>query len=195
MKEKVLIGAGGFAREIMADLGNTIKCFVDDIYWKKGLYKISELNPEKYSVLIAVGDPTQRKKISKLLHPETEYWNHISKHAIILDPLVNFGHGSIICAGSIITTNVDIGNHVQININTTIGHDCKISDYVTISPGVNISGNVHIHENVYIGTNSAIRENIHINPNVTIGMNSGVIKIIDSPGIYVGTPTTKKPNQ
>ena len=63
MKEKVLIGAGGFSREIIADLKQKLKCFVDDAYFKEGLFKISELNPVKHKVLIAIGDPTKRKEI------------------------------------------------------------------------------------------------------------------------------------
>lgn len=191
MKEKVLIGAGGFSREIIADLKQKLKCFVDDAYFKEGLFKISELNPVKHKVLIAIGDPTKRKEIIQKLPSDIEYWSHISEKAILLDSLVNFGHGSIICAGSVITTNVHIGNHVQVNINSTIGHDCVISDFVTISPGVNISGNVHISENVYIGTNSAIRERLEISSDVIIGLNSGVVKPINSLGTYIGTPSKK----
>jgi sugar O-acyltransferase (sialic acid O-acetyltransferase NeuD family) len=194
MKEKVIIGAGGFAREIIADIGNNIKCFVDDSYWEDGLYKISELNPLEHSVIVAIGDPSKRKDIINKLPNKIEFWNHISKHAIILEPLKSFGKGSIICAGCILTTNIHIGDHVHINLNSTIGHDCVISDYVTISPGVNISGNVNIKDNVYIGTNVGIREKIQIHSNVTIGMNSAVIKDIDSSGVYVGIPAIKKPN-
>lgn len=195
MKENILIGAGGFAREIMADLGNSVKCFVDDMYWEEGLYKISDINPEQHIVLVALGDPIVRKKIVDKLPEGIEFWNHISSRAIILDPLQSFGNGSIICAGSVITTNVHIGNHVQVNINSTIGHDCIISDYVTISPGVNISGNVVIQENVYVGTNASIRDRINIESGVTIGMGGAVIRDLDSSGIYTGIPAIKKPNQ
>lgn len=195
MKERVLIGAGGFAREIMADIGKPMKCFVDDVYWKEGLYKISELDSNKHSVLVAIGDPIKRKLIVDALPSDIEYWNHISTNAIVLDSLNYFGNGSIICAGSVLTTNIHIGNHVHININCSVGHDCSISDFVTISPGVNISGNVFIDENVYIGTNSAIRERITVKSDVIIGLNGGVVKDIDSSGLYVGTPTIKKPNQ
>ena len=52
--ENVLVGAGGFAREIMADLGQKLRCFVDPEFVKVGLYSISELNAESHKVLIAI---------------------------------------------------------------------------------------------------------------------------------------------
>jgi sugar O-acyltransferase (sialic acid O-acetyltransferase NeuD family) len=192
--ENVLIGYGGFAREIIADIGHTLKCFVDDEYADNNTYKLSSLDPNKHRVLIAIGNPEDRKRIFERLPKGITFWNHISKWAIILDPLKYFGNGSIICAGSVITTNVHIGDQVHININSTIGHDSFISDFVTVSPGVNISGNVFVDKNVFIGTNSSIRERINITSDVIIGMNTGVIKQITTEGIYVGTPNIKKPN-
>lgn len=192
--ENVLIGAGGFAREIMADLGKPLKCFVDPEFVHEGLCSISELDVEKHRVLIAIGDPVSRKSIINKLPQNIQFWNHISSRAIILDPLINLGYGSIICAGCVVTTNVYIGNHVHVNIHTTIGHDCYISDFVTISPGVNVSGNVRIGENVMIGTNASIRERIHIDQDITVGLNSGVVKDLSAQGVYVGTPSIKKPN-
>jgi UDP-3-O-[3-hydroxymyristoyl] glucosamine N-acyltransferase len=97
----------------------------------------------------------------------------------------------VICAGSIITTNVKIGRHAHINLITTIGHDCSIGDYFTTAPGVQISGNVLIEDRVYFGTRSCIKQKISVCDDVTIGMNSGVIKDIKEPGTYIGTPAKK----
>jgi UDP-3-O-[3-hydroxymyristoyl] glucosamine N-acyltransferase len=58
-------------------------------------------------------------------------------------------------------------------------------------PGVIVSGNVTIQDLVYIGTNSSIKEKIKICELTTIGLNSGVVKDINKPGVYVGTPAIK----
>jgi UDP-3-O-[3-hydroxymyristoyl] glucosamine N-acyltransferase len=44
---------------------------------------------------------------------------------------------------------------------------------------------------VYVGTNASIKEKINIHSLVTIGMNAGVVKHINEPGVYIGTPTKK----
>lgn len=193
--KRALIGAGGFAREIKAHIGDsTIKCFVDDVYWSENsdhVYPLSEFNPAEYEVLIAVGDPKDRFDIANRLPAETKYFSFIHSSAQILDTNVCIGEGSIVCAGSIITTNVKIGKHAHLNLQTTIGHDCEIGDYFTTAPGAKISGNCKIYDFVYIGTNASIKEKISITSLATIGLNAGVVKNINEPGIYVGTPAKK----
>jgi UDP-3-O-[3-hydroxymyristoyl] glucosamine N-acyltransferase len=55
-------------------------------------------------------------------------------------------------------------------------------------PGAIISGNVRIYDCVYMGTNSSIKEKLSIHSLSTIGINSCVIKDINEPGTYIGTP-------
>lgn len=191
--EPVLIGAGGFAREIVAEVflqkKMQLKCFVDDEYWVDGLYKISEFNPESQSALIAVGNPADKIKLLGKLPENTKFWNYISPNAYVNN--LTLGTGNFICAGVIITTNVKIGNHVHLNLQTTIGHDSVLGDFVTTAPSVNISGNVTIGKGVYLGTKSCIREKISICDNVILGMNAGVVSDIQESGVYVGTPAKK----
>jgi|LakMenE01Jun11ns_1017448.scaffolds.fasta_scaffold9706962_2 sugar O-acyltransferase (sialic acid O-acetyltransferase NeuD family) len=191
--EPVLIGAGGFAREIVAEVflqkKMQLKCFVDDEYWVDGLYKISEFNPESQSALIAVGNPADKIKLLGKLPENTKFWNYISPNAYVNN--LTLGTGNFICAGVIITTNVKIGNHVHLNLQTTIGHDSVLGDFVTTAPSVNISGNVIVGKGVYLGTKSCIREKISICDNVILGMNAGVVSDIQESGVYVGTPAKK----
>ena len=196
--KKALIGAGGFAQEVKAQLGdNTIKCFVDNRYWKKNneyIFPLSEFDPTEYEVVVAIGDPRVRLKMVSKLPKETNYF--IFKHptAQILGDDVKIGLGSIICAGAIITTNVVIGNHAHLNLHTTIGHDCRIGNYFTTAPGAKVSGNCEIKDCVYIGTNASIKEKVNICSSSTIGLNAGVIKHITEPGTYIGTPAKKLNN-
>jgi sugar O-acyltransferase (sialic acid O-acetyltransferase NeuD family) len=191
--EPVLIGAGGFAREIVAEvyLQNkfNLKCFVDDEYWVDGLYKISEFNPETQSALIAVGNPADKMKLLSKLPENTKFWNYISPNAYVNN--LSLGKGNFICAGVIITTDVKIGNHVHLNLQTTVGHDSVLGDFVTTAPSVNISGNVNIGKGVYLGTACCIREKINICDDAIIGMNASVVKDITESGTYVGIPAKK----
>jgi sugar O-acyltransferase (sialic acid O-acetyltransferase NeuD family) len=193
--KKALIGAGGFAREIRAHMGdNTMKCFVDDQYWRENteyIYPLSQFNPGEYEVLVAIGDPKDRFDMVQKLPENTKYFSFIHPSAQILGSDVTIGQGSIVCAGCIVTTNVKIGKHAHLNLHTTIGHDCEIGDYFTTAPGVKVSGNCKIYDCVYIGTNASIRQKINIYSLSTIGMNAAVVKDIESPGVYAGVPAKK----
>ena len=190
-----IIGAGGFGREVYHQIidcmdytSEDVKIFDDN---KIGYDKIKDINTSEYLILVAVGDPLIRRKIVESLPQDAKFFTFIHESAQIIDKSIKISEGSIICAGAILTTNITIGKHAHINLNTTIGHDCEIGDYFTSTPGVNISGNCIIGDNVYLGTNASIREKIKIANNTIIGLNSGVVKHITENGVYIGSPAKK----
>ena len=196
--KKGIIGAGGFGREVYWGLSfiervNT-KFFVDDKYWdgKNNLIlPISKFNPNEYEVVIAIGEPRDRFDMVQRLPKETKYFTHIHSTVQILGEDVEIGEGSIVCAGTIITTNVKLGKHAHLNLHTTIGHDCEIGDYFTTAPGAKISGNCKIYDCVYVGTNASIKQRLSIESFTTIGSNAAVVKDIEEPGVYAGVPVKK----
>lgn len=196
--KKGIIGAGGFGREVYWSLNpierNNTVFFVDDEYWDNSDDKILPLSlfeTNKYEVVVAIADSYHRQRIVESLPKGTKYFTHIHPSAQIHGDDVEIGEGSIICAGTIITTNVKIGKHAHLNLITTIGHDCVIGDYFTTAPGVQISGNETIGNRVYFGTRSCMKQKLTICDDVIIGMNAGLTKSITESGTYIGTPATK----
>ena len=185
--KKVLIGNGGHAREVMAQMGVKLDRFVDDQYVDEETFPISKLDPEKHAVMIAVADSKDRFDIAQRLPKGIHFFNFIHPTALIMDN-VEIGEGSFIGAYSILTTNIKIGKHAILNRGNHIGHDCRIGDYFSAMPGAIVSGNVTIYSLVYMGTNSSIREKLSIHSLSTIGMNSSVIKNIENSGTYAGCP-------
>jgi len=196
--KKGIIGAGGFGREVYWSLSFRERVdtvfFVDDEYYdglNSEILPMSKFDPSEYEVVVAIADSAARQRIVESLPKNTKFFTHIHSSAQIHGNDVEIGEGSIICAGSIITTNVKIGKHAHINLITTIGHDCVIGDYFTTAPGVQISGNEIIGDRVYFGTRSCVKQKITICDDVIVGMNAGVVKNITEPGTYVGTPAIK----
>jgi sugar O-acyltransferase (sialic acid O-acetyltransferase NeuD family) len=195
--KKAIIGNGGFGREIYASIDTNEQTnyvfFVDDIYYNNepNTLPLSLFNHEEYEVIVAVGDPSARQMIVNSLPKQTKYFTYIHKSAQIHGHDIEIGEGSIICAGTIITTNCKIGKHTHLNLLTTIGHDNNIGDYFTTAPGVKISGTCIIGDRVYFGTNACSKQKIKICDDVIIGLNSGVVKDIIEPGTYIGTPVKK----
>ena len=67
--EKAIIGYGGFAKEVSASIRSSEKYkiktfFIDDEYYNglKNTKPLSEFDPKKYKVIIAIGDGLIRKK-------------------------------------------------------------------------------------------------------------------------------------
>jgi sugar O-acyltransferase (sialic acid O-acetyltransferase NeuD family) len=189
--KQALFGNGGHSREVRIQIGQDLPCFVDDIYTTHETLPISEFNPEEYSLMIAVADSIERKKIVERLPTNTKYFSWVHPTSLIMDKNITIPEGSFIGAYSILTSNITLGKHTILNRSNHIGHDCQIGDFFSAMPGSIVSGNVKIGNSVYLGTNSSIREKIKITNSVKIGMNSAVVKSIEESGVYVGIPCKK----
>jgi sugar O-acyltransferase (sialic acid O-acetyltransferase NeuD family) len=188
--KKALIGYGGHAREVMAQMGVKLTCFVDDKYVDNDTLPLSQFDPTKYIAMVAVADSKDRYNIIQRLPKETQFFTFIHPTALLMED-VEIGEGSFIGAYSILTTNIKIGKYAILNRGNHIGHDCIIGNYFSAMPGSIVSGNVTIYDCVYMGNNSSIREKLSIHSFSTIGMNSAVVKHIEIPGTYVGCPAVK----
>lgn len=203
-KKICIVGAEGFGRETLLCLMDIIAlknlkiedvcCFMllDKDITERTIMGInvipqSTFDPKLYKVVVAISDVSRRKFVVESLPPETEYTKIIHPNAIISE-WVKIGEGSIITAGVILTHNIKIGIHSQLNLHTTIGHDCIMGNYFTTAPGAKISGNCEFGDNVYLGTNASVRQGISICNDVTVGMGGVVVKNIITSGVYIGNP-------
>jgi sugar O-acyltransferase (sialic acid O-acetyltransferase NeuD family) len=208
MKKKVvIIGAGGFGREVLdifeadneANNKWEVRGFIDDnpqllgqmIRGYKvlgGLAFLSKLKNKQTRAIIAVGDTLARKKIAEKVKALGAKFCNIIHPSVIKTPHVEFGEGVIVTAGCIFTNNIKIGNHVIINLNATIGHDTIIEDFVTLSPGVHINGRNRISEGVYVGSGAVTIQDVSLGKWSTIGAGAVVVKDIPERVVAVGIP-------
>src|SRR5690606_36484500 len=168
MKKIAIIGAGGFGREV--------KMLIDQINIEKltyeiiGFYDDDKSLPElingipymgtietllkrddKISLAIGIGIPVIKEKIiEQLIGNKFEFPTLIHPSVIIGNDDVAIGKGTIVCAGNIITCNIQIKDFVTLNLSCTVGHDTIINDFASFMPSVNISGEVVIKEKVYV---------------------------------------------
>ena len=201
-----IYGASGFGREVawLIQICNSYKavCFIDDNISKHGTslngipVMSLEQAREKFPnarVVGGVGAPKIREKLMKkacmggfafgtIIHPRVEY-----------SQWIEIGIGTVICAGNILTTNIRLGKHIQINLDCTIGHDVIMGDFTTLAPGVHVSGWVHFGKRVYVGTGAIIINGTEENPiiigdDAVIGAAAAVINDVPAGGTVVGVP-------
>lgn len=204
MKDIVIVGAGGFGREVawLVEEINKVKHewnilgFVDDkkeiltkeISGYQVLGDIEWLLSQELYVVIAIGDSKIKKEVANKLKGSKNKFPVLIHPSVIYSSKINFGEGSIICAGTILTVDIEIGKHVIINLDCTIGHDVSIGNYTTILPSVNVSGYVETKECVSIGTNSAIIQGMIIGENTIVGAGAIVVKDLPANCTAVGAP-------
>jgi sugar O-acyltransferase (sialic acid O-acetyltransferase NeuD family) len=210
-EEIIIVGASGFGREVAwlveqmaesSETGPRVVCFADDDASRSGTqlngYEIKLLDAARRdhplaALVIGVGNPRARREIAAraaangcsfvtLVHPRVERSRWIE-----------IGEGTVICAGSMLTTNIRLGRHVQINLDCTIGHDAVLEDFVTLAPGVHVSGQVRLEAGAYVGTGAAIingREGapLIIGAGATVGAAACVIEDVPPGDTVVGVP-------
>lgn len=207
MQKFVIIGAGGHAREVL-DIVEACKdarqnyemlgYLVDTRYGLPGTivndkpilgdFTWLAQHASEVQVICGVGDPAVRKRlIVRALDCGARFCNIIHPSAIITRR-ITIGEGIMIAAGSILTNQIHIGNHVHINLDCTIGHDAVLEDYATLSPGVHISGYVTLGEGCYIGTGANIIDRKTIGAWSIVGAGSAVIMDVPPYSTVVGVP-------
>lgn len=202
-----LIGAGGFAREVL-DIVEALARQGEDVsvggIYADGGADTAELEARGYQLagplaavpepdtgdrfVIGIGNSAARARIDTLLRDRGWDATDLIHPAATLGSAVTVGDGSVICAGARLTTNITLGRHVHVNLNATVGHDVALSDYVTLNPLVSVSGRVSIGRESNIGTGANINERLNIGANTVVGAGAVVIRDVGSNTTVAGVP-------
>ena len=205
MDKIAIIGAGGLAREVLTLIHDINKQtprfevvgFVDKdqtqtIHGYPIIGNDEDINETKdpIGLVIAVGEPNLKEKIvKKYINPLVSFPTLIHPSVIIGDEnSVFIGQGCILCAGSILTTDIILHDFVTLNLQCTVGHDTVINDYSSFMPSVNISGEVNVGKCVYVGTGAKIINQLEIGDNTIIGAGAVVAKSLPANCTAVGVP-------
>jgi sugar O-acyltransferase (sialic acid O-acetyltransferase NeuD family) len=206
MKKIIIIGAGGFGREVkmLIDHINKSKPQYEFVgYYDDGIQKGTFINGfpvlgsvldvnlinEKTYVALGLGSPIYKKNVTQELNNSNLIFETLIHPSVLIgSDEIKFGRGIVICAGSIITCNIAIHDFVTVNLACTIGHDSVLKDFVSIMPGCNISGEVIIENGVYIGTGAKVINQVTIGENSIIGAGAVVSKPIPENCTAVGIP-------
>ena len=207
MKNLVIIGVGGFAREIYWHAQKSIGYGVD---WQikgflDGDIKLAaadyELLPDKllgdvdsYEICAddvftcAVGTPIARKSLAeKILARGGEFINIISTLAYIM-PTVKLGNGIIIAPHVEIGDNARLDDFVAVNAQAIIGHDAQIGKFSCVMPQANVAGKCQVGSEVFIGSGAILLPKAKVGDGATVGAGSVVLKRVRAGTKVFGNP-------
>lgn len=207
----VVIGAGGFGREVL-DVVDAINAqaaepvwavagVVDDNPSEENLARLKRRGveflgateellqrPKAVHYAVGVGSP----RVRRMLADRCDAAQH--RAATLVHPTatqgvdVEMGEGSIICAGVRLTTNIRLGRHVHLNLNVTVGHDTRLGNFVSVNPLASISGDCQIGDEVLIGVAGVILNGLTIGRGSTVGGSACVVKDVPHDLIVKGVP-------
>jgi sugar O-acyltransferase (sialic acid O-acetyltransferase NeuD family) len=202
MKELIVIGTGGLAREFCEFFGDQFK-----------IVAFSSLSPEEHSeyklpgrcfsdnitpgivgtnlAVIALSSPYLKKRIhGKLrgqgfsfpvcIHPTST----VSSRAIL-------NEGVVIAPNCLVSTNVVINSASYINFSCGLGHEAEIGSFCQINPGTQIGGGATIGEGCLVGSGATLLNNVRVAQRATIGSGSVVFSRVPENATMMGNPAKR----
>jgi sugar O-acyltransferase (sialic acid O-acetyltransferase NeuD family) len=206
MKKLVIVGAGGFAREVLTLVRDInaetqrweVVGFADDRPELAGasvaglpvVGSIDVLLRERTAthVVLGIGSPVVKRRLADRLGGSGLMMPPLVHPTVVRSDSVRVGDGCVICAGNILTCDITLGRFVTLNLACTVGHDAVLEDFCTVAPGVNISGNVRVGAGTDVGTGTATVQGCTIGEWSVIGAGATVASDLPANCTAVGVP-------
>ena len=204
-EDLVIVGAGGHGRETL-DVVEAINDegsqnwnflgFLDDGEVRAdrlerreaSMVKRDDLDPESVSYVIGIGDSQTRERIAERMTRDAFTPAALIHPRAILGGDVRFAEGVVLAAGSVVTTNVSLGRHTQLNVGACVSHDCEVGAFVTLSPGCFVNGECRIGDGVFLGTGAIVTPGISVGAGARIGAGAVVLEDVPDGATVVGVP-------
>lgn len=204
----VVIGAGGFGREVL-DVVDAINSSASTPIWEVIGVADDAPSPENLARLerrgvaflgaietlapgvafsVGIGAPAVRRRIAEALETRGLQPATLIHPTVTQGFDVEIGAGSVLCAGARLTTNVRLGRHVHLNPNVTVGHDTAIGNYVSLNPQSAISGDCLIEDEVLVGVGAVVLNQLSIGAGATVGGSACVVKALAAGVTAKGVP-------
>ena len=208
MKRLIILGAGGFGREVFAwakahpDCGRLweLAGFLDDNasaldgfeYAVPVLGAVADYIPVEGDLfLCAIGSPAIKRKVcERILAKGAQFINLVHPSAVIGEN-VSLGRGVIICPQAVVTCDVQIGDFVGINCHSSVGHDVRIADWVTLSGHCDVTGQCELGEMVFLGSGARILPLKKVGARALVGAGSVVISHVAADTKVFGNPARR----
>jgi sugar O-acyltransferase (sialic acid O-acetyltransferase NeuD family) len=198
--ELVILGAGGFAAEVIeaAELaGWTISRLYDDdvsahgrlVLGKSCVGSMADFEQQAPSCYVfAIGNNKVRQNLAARLSAVGHDARAVIHPSAVVSPTASIGAGAYIGAGAFVGPLVKVGLHAIVNVGVSIGHNAVIGDCAQLCPGVRVSGFVRMGSGVFVGSNAVIAPGVVMGEWAKLGASSFAAKDVPAGKLAVGVP-------
>ncbi len=209
-----LYGAGGFAREVMPWLAESVSAWQAGQAGRSAQTRYVQTEPtleqlggiaviaeadflaatqaERY-FNIAIANSLARERLAQRALAQGARPLSLAARDSVVYADAQIGEGAILCAYTVVSSLARIGRYFHANFHCYVAHDCVIGDFVTLGPRATCNGNVHIGDHAYIGAGALIRQGtperpLRIGAGAVVGMGAVVTKDVPPHVTVVGNP-------
>lgn len=204
MLDVIIVGAGGFGREIHQLLP---ACLPGDKYRFKGylgrdqgvsadlnVEKLTLADPERYRpqsadrFVLAIGDMDARKRtVESLVARGGQFVSLIHPLALIADT-AKLGEGVLIYPFAVVSNETVIGDYAKLNYYASAGHNVSIGKYCLLAPYATVNGFSTLEDSVYLSTHSTVAPLATVGARSKVSANSAVMRDVAPDSLIHGVP-------
>lgn len=205
MKHLVIIGAGGFGREMFGvareaiGYGDTfdIKGYLDanpralDGFsgYPAILGDVADYKIEKDDVFItALGSVESRRRCAKAIEEKGGEFVAIVHRSAFIGPNVRVSAGAFVSNNATLAADIEVGRHAIIFQNVSIGHDSVLGDFSHVYAQCALGGGVKLGEGASVYPGAVVAPRRTIGEGAVVGAGSTVIINVERGTTVFGSP-------
>lgn len=205
MKNLVIIGAGGFGREMFAAAREavgfgtefTVAGFLDDNpnaldrfeSYPPILGSLADYEIKENDVFItALGSVSTRKKCVEVIEARGGRFVSVVHRTATVGPNVVIGEGSFLAPNTTLTADVKVGRHSCVFHNSSVGHDSVLGDFTHVYAQCAIGGSVVMEEGSVVYPGSVVTPRRKIGKGSVVGALSAVFTDVPAGVTVFGNP-------
>ena len=205
MKQLIIVGAGGFGREMLdwarqaEDHGRAwvVAGFLDDnpraleghAADVPVLGPVATHEPAPDEVFAcALGNVAAKRRCVAALRGRGGVFVRVIHRTPVVSATATLGEGVILCPGSIVTAGARLGNFVTLNLHSTVAHDAVVGDWSQLHCHVDITGGVTLGEGVLVGSHASVLPGVRVGPGAVIGAGAVVMRDVPAGATVYGAP-------
>ena len=207
MEKLVIVGAGGFGREIAATVGAInrreprfdLLGFCDDAAGARGrvvaglpvlgtIEDVAAGSAAPVRFFCAVGSNEAREKVAERGRARGWLAAGIIDPSAVVGPRTEVGEGAYIAALCVVSVDVRIGRHAILNQACSLGHDAMIGDFAQICPGARVSGFAKVGRSAFMGSNAVLGPGGTLGDGSVLGASSFATREVPPGATAMGNP-------
>ncbi len=206
MKSLIIIGAGGFGREVLEWARQTFQFaggewefggFLDDNLEalqpfggrERVVGTVAEYVPKPHDrFLCAVGKPGIKEELARPILEKGGRFTTLVHPSTIIGGNVRIGEGCILCPRVVLTSDIVIGKYVTLNIGTAVGHDAVVGDWTQTSAFCDLTGASRVGSRVFLGSGARVLPKVSVGDGAVVGAGSVVVRDVKPGQTVFGVP-------
>lgn len=209
MLDVVIIGAGGFGREVYqwakAALPKDqyrIKGFVscnpgdlDGFGLEVGMVgdDVNYVPQENERFLLAIGSVATRKIMAERFKAKGARFLTLIHPTAVVAETATLGEGVVLCPFTLVSDHAKLGDFVVLNNYASCGHDVQVGDHCVLSPYSTLNGFAILEDDVFLGTHATVTGKRKVGTGSQISANSVAMYSVPEYHLVVGVPGKSAP--